>query len=68
MVRRRTSSIQENSLTTVEENLIQVENHPSSDVKELEERLSLLESKYEKLVSALRMNGAVQAALNQFYD
>ena len=76
MSRRRTSAISITDTTTsdvvekqIETSLAKEENTLSNpEQNELEIRLANLEAKYEKLVSALRMNGQVSTALSKFYD
>ena len=76
MSRRRTTAVSITDTTTSEvvkkqiETSLAKEENTSSDPgqNELEIRLANLEAKYEKLVSALRMNGQVSVALTKFYD
>ena len=74
MARRRTTTASVDIETPVVEEeqttpiVAEETESPNLGSSELETRLAELEAKYEKLVSALRMNGQVSAALNKFYD
>ena len=74
MSRRTTATSSLKSLLTPKEEgevistVIEENKSSESKVEKLEIKLAELEAKYEKLVGALRMNGAVSTALNKFYD
>ena len=72
MARRRTSTtsvdISTESVEDIQTTVIEESKSVDSNTEELENRLTELETKYEKLVNALRMNGQVNTALSKFYD